>query len=549
MQYKNKDNWNKHTKYLFISGGVYSSLGKGLSVSSIGCLLKQFGLKVTCMKLDPYLNVDPGTMSPYQHGEVYVTKDGAETDLDLGHYERFLDIELEHNSSVTAGKIYKEIISGERQGKYSGKTIQVIPHVTDKIKKLIYQFSNITNADVIIVEIGGTVGDIESIPFIEAVRQIRYELPSNSTIFLHMVPLIEISTTKEIKTKPLQHSIKELRSLGIEPDILLIRSKNKINEYLRNKISSSCYINKLDIFSCVDLNSIYLLPEYLFNEKIHNRIAKKLKLNFKFNSLKPKLNEFLSLIKNNHKLTTNLKIAIVGKYIELKDAYLSIIESLKITSYYEKVALEIIWIDSSQNSKKIVNELKNVQGIIVPGGFDTRGVEGKLIAINYARVNKIPFLGICLGMQLACIEFARNELNLIDANSTEFNPKTKNNIIDLIVKDKVDLGGTLRLGNYQCSIISNSLALKIYKKSSILRRHRHRYEFNNKFKSLFEKKGFIFSGINFKNNLQEIIELKNHPYFIATQYHPEFNSTLYNPEPLFVGLINNAKKCLNFKKN
>ncbi|WP_027123930.1 CTP synthase [Mycoplasmoides pirum] len=533
--------WNKKTKYIFITGGVFSSLGKGLSAASIGCLLNQLGLKITSIKLDPYLNVDPGTMSPYQHGEVYVTKDGMETDLDLGHYERFLNVELTSLSSITAGKIYNKVIKAERDGKYVGKTIQVIPHVTDEIKNSIYQLGNETNSDIVIVEIGGTIGDIESIPFVEAMRQIKYELPDNQAVCIHVVPIIEISPSYEIKTKPLQHSIKELRSFGIEPDLLLVRSNKEISDDIKNKIAITTYVKLKNIFSCVDLDNIHLLPEYLYKQKIHNALAKKLNLKFKSKTLSKKFSDLISAIKNQ-KTQSLIKIAIVGKYTQLKDAYISIYESLKIASYYQNINLELVWIDAVLKKEQIIEELKKVNGLVIPGGFDNRGIDGKLFAIQYARENKLPFLGICLGMQLACVEFARNVLNLKDANSTEFNPDTKNKILDLIVKNKVQLGGTLRLGNYECSIKSNTLASKIYNKKNIKRRHRHRYEFNNDYLKDFEKAGFIFSGVNKKNNLQEIIEIKNHPFFIATQYHPEFNSTLYQPEVLFVNLIKNAKQ-------
>lgn len=538
--------WNQHTKYLFVTGGVLSSLGKGLSSASIGCILSQLGINVQAMKLDPYLNVDPGTMSPYQHGEVFVTSDGGETDLDLGHYERFLNKELSKSSSITSGRIYNEVIQNERQGRYLGKTIQVIPHVTDEIKKHIFKLGHETNADLILVEIGGTIGDIESIPFIESVRQISYELPKDCTIFLHTVPVIEIKTTGEAKTKPLQHSTKELRNLGIVPDLLLVRSEKPLQKQIKQKIAATCYIEEKNIFSCVDLSNIYLLPEFLFKQDIHKQIAKILNLKFKKTSLKPEWTNFTKLIKA--KKNKVVKIAIVGKYVELKDAYMSLYESLKIASYYQKVKLEIIWIDSSRkNQNKIIEELKEVDGLIVPGGFGFRGINGKLAAIKYARENNLPFLGICLGMQLACIEFAKNDLKLENPNSTEFDSKTKNNIIDIIIKDKVDIGGTLRLGNYECELKPGSLAAKLYKKNSVVRRHRHRYEFNNKYIEQFEKNNFIFSGYYKKDNLQEIIEIKNHPYFIACQYHPEFNSNPYKPEELFMGLIKAAAKNKVFK--
>ena len=531
---------NAKTKYLFVTGGVFSSLGKGLCAASIGALLTHLGLKVACLKIDPYLNIDCGTMSPYQHGEVFVTSDGTETDLDLGHYERFLGAELTSDSSITSGKIYNRVISAERKGKYLGKTIQVIPHVTDEIKNTLYELGHKTDADIIIVEVGGTIGDIESLPFMEAIRQMRSELNGRS-LLLHMVPLIELKISGEKKTKPLQQSIKELNSLGLNADLLFVRSSEVLDPKTRAKIMSTCYISNENIFSGPDLKNIYLLPQRLYHQKLHEQIAKKLDLKFKTKKPKQRWTNFVRLVNKAH--DQRVKIAIVGKYTELIDAYISLYESLKITAIHEQVDLDLVWVNSSKEKQEdILRKISKVDGIIVPGGFDKRGINGKLTAIKYAREKQVPFLGICLGMQLACIEFARNVIGLKDADSTEFNKKTKNNVIDLIVKDRnVDMGGTLRLGSYQCSLKPQTLAQSLYQANSVRRRHRHRYEFNNDYKELFEKHNFVFSGSDAQTGLQEIIELPNHPYFIAAQYHPEFNTTLYKPEELFSGLVRAIK--------
>ena len=532
---------NRKTKFIFVTGGVFSSLGKGLSAASVGSILTQLGLNVSAIKLDPYLNVDPGTMSPYQHGEVFVTKDGAETDLDLGHYERLLNKELTRGSSITAGTIYNRVIQNERQGKYLGKTIQVVPHVTDEIKKSVYCLANEINADVILIEIGGTVGDIESLPFIEAMRQIRWELPQENTLVIHTVPVIELQTTNEMKTKPLQHSTHHLRNLGITPDFLFVRSKSSLPIEIKTKIAAMCSIRIEHIFSCIDVSNLYLLPEHLYEQKVHEEISKILNLKYQTCHLSEKWLSFTNSIVA--KKTSLIKIALVGKYTEFKDAYMSLHESLKIASYHQNVDLHIEWINSVKiNKKEMIEILKTVDGLVIPGGFDKRGIDGKLMAIKYARENNLPFLGICLGMQLACIEFARNVLKLESANSTEFDKTTPDNIFDLITKTKVDVGGSLRLGNYSCSIKPNTLAAKLYQSDKVIRRHRHRYEFNNTYLKKFEQAGFQFSGFYSEKNLQEIIEIPNHPFFIACQYHPEFNSNPYCPEPLFVGLIESAKK-------
>ncbi len=529
------------TKYVFVTGGVYSSLGKGLTAASIGSLLKQFGLKVSSLKLDPYLNVDPGTMSPYQHGEVYVTKDGTETDLDLGHYERFLGAELTALSSITAGKIYNRVITAERRGEYAGKTIQVIPHVTDQIKQAIYQLGGQAGTDVVIVEIGGTIGDIESVPFIEAIRQMKHELPDASTAFLHVVPLIEIPVSKETKTKPLQHSVNQLRAHGIEPDLLLVRSPRPLEPEIKAKIAATTYVRHERIFSCVDLKDIHLLPEYLHKQKIHEALEEKLRLAYRSTKLSAPYRRLVAAVKGADGFGA-VAIGIVGKYTQLKDAYISLYESLNIAAYYERINLRLEWIDAARPAASITDALRKVDGLIIPGGFDTRGIPGKLAAIKHARESGLPFLGICLGMQLACIEFARNVLGLKGADSTEFDKDAKHPILDLIDKREVGLGGSLRLGSYECAIKPGTLAARIYGARKISRRHRHRYEVNNAYVKRFERAGFVFSGRNPQNDLQEIIELKDHPFFIGVQYHPEFSTTLYDPEILFASLLRAAKR-------
>ena len=534
------------TKYVFVTGGVVSGLGKGITASSVALLLKSRGYKVFMQKFDPYFNVDPGTMNPIQHGEVYVTYDGCETDLDLGHYERFIDEELNYSSNITSGKIYKSVIEKERKGDYLGATVQMVPHITNEIKNKVYEAGTSSNADIVITEIGGTVGDIESQPFIEALRQVQYELGRENTFFIHCTLIPYIFGSGELKTKPTQNSVKDLRNMGITPDALVCRVPYETNDSLKNKLSLFCSIPVSNIIDSIDVNNIYEIPINYHKQKIDEIILKQFKLPLKRAHLK----YWEDLIKTVENLNGEIEIALVGKYVELHDAYLSVAESLRHAGYTISKKININWIDSeilekeSANLKKI---FKNAQGILVPGGFGSRGIEGKIKAIKYARENKIPFLGICLGMQLAVIEFARNVCHIEDANSTEFDPMCKNPIIDLMADQKaiINMGGTLRLGNYECKIKKNTLAYKDYKTDTILERHRHRYEFNNLYKDVLEKNGMIFSGINTKANLVEIIELANHPHFIASQFHPEFKSRPTKPHPLFLSFIEAANKIRN----
>jgi CTP synthase len=526
----------RNTKFIFITGGVVSSLGKGIAAASLGRLLKNKGLKVFMLKLDPYINVDPGTMSPYQHGEVFVTNDGGETDLDLGHYERFIDENLSKNSSITTGKIYQSVIEKERSGAYLGATVQVIPHITNEIKERLLSLAKDYDCDVLITEIGGTVGDIESLPFLESIRQMRRDLGSNNTLFIHntLVPYLE--TTGELKTKPTQHSVKELRSLGITPDIIILRTAISIPEESKEKVALFCDVKKEAVIECKDVDVLYEVMLNLKRENLDLLVCKQLQLTEKPSDIKV----FEDLIKRIKTLKKKTKIALVGKYVSLRDAYLSVSESLNHAGYEHNTEVDIEWIDSTKvNLENVDSLLKSADGILIPGGFGKRGIEGKILAIKYARENKIPLLGICLGMQLAVIEFARNVCDLKNANSTEFDPNTTYNVIDYLPNQYqgINYGGTLRLGAYECDLEPNTIASKAYKTNQILERHRHRYEFNNQFIKVFKEKGMLLSGINQSMNLVEIIELKDHPFFIATQFHPEFLSRPDKPHPLFSKFI------------
>ncbi len=530
-------------KYVFVTGGVVSGLGKGITASSIALLLKSRGYKVFMQKFDPYFNVDPGTMNPIQHGEVFVTYDGCETDLDLGHYERFIDEELNYSSNITSGKIYKSVIEKERKGDYLGATVQMVPHITNEIKNKVYEAASSSNADIVITEIGGTVGDIESQTMIEALRQVQYELGKKETFFIHCTLVPYIFGSDELKTKPTQNSVKDLRNMGINLDALVIRVPFVTNQNIKNKLSLFCSVPVENIIDSVDVNNIYQVPINYYHEKIDEIILKQFELPLRKANLKY-WEELINIVDN---LKDELEISLVGKYVELHDAYLSVCESLRHAGYKVNKKIKINWVDSESLEKESCNlkdVFKNSKGILVPGGFGSRGIEGKIKAINYARVNKIPFLGICLGMQLAVIEFARNVCHLEDANSTEFNPLCKNPVIDLMADQKaiINMGGTLRLGNYECSLKKNTLAYKDYNTDIILERHRHRYEFNNKYRDILEKHGMVFSGINTKANLVEIIELNNHPHFIASQFHPEFKSRPTKPHPLFLSFIEAANK-------
>ena len=526
------------TKYVFVTGGVVSGLGKGITASSLALLLKSRGYKVFMQKFDPYINVDPGTMNPIQHGEVFVTYDGCETDLDLGHYERFIDEELNYTSNITNGKIFKSVIEKERRGDYLGATVQMVPHVTNEIKNKVYEAGMVTGADIVITEIGGTVGDIESQSMIEALRQIQYEKGTENTFFVHCTLIPYIYGSNELKTKPTQNSVRDLRNMGIRPDALVCRTPFETGENIKKKLSLFCSVPTENVIDSVDVKNIYEIPINYYNQKFDEIVLKQ------FNLPIPKANlkYWEDLIKTVDNLKNEIEIALVGKYVELHDAYISVAESLHHAGYKYNTKVNINWVDSEDLEKDNVNlkeVFKNSKGILVPGGFGTRGTNGKIKAINYARTNKIPFLGICLGMQLAVIEFAQNVLKLEDATSTEFDSMCKNPVIDLMADQKAvsNMGGTLRLGNYECTLVPNTLASKIYKTDKILERHRHRYEFNNKYKEQLEEKGMIFSGINEANNLVEIIELKDHPHFIASQFHPEFKSRPTRPHPLFDSFI------------
>ncbi len=533
-------------RFIFVTGGVVSSLGKGLSSASLAYLLKSQGYKVRVRKMDPYLNVDPGTMSPFQHGEVFVTDDGAETDLDLGHYERFTNISAKKSDNITTGKIYSDIIKRERKGKYLGKTVQVIPHVTDRIKEFIK--GDISNEDFVICEIGGTVGDIESLPFVEAIRQFSNEVGKNKSLFIHLTLVPFLKSSDEIKTKPTQHSVKELRSLGIQPDIVICRSQKSIPLDQRKKISLFCNVSIDNVIETVDVRTIYEAPISFYNEKLDKQVLK-------FFKLKPKkkinLLPWKKITKSVLTKRKTINIAIIGKYVNLKDAYKSLDEALIHGGISNNVKVNLIRIESDKLKPFQVKELlKNTSGILIPGGFGKRGTEGKISAINYARNHKIPFLGICFGMQMAVIEFARNVLKIKKAGSSELDKKcypvigllnewNKNG--KLIKGTNIDLGGTMRLGLYEAKLRHNSLIQRIYKSKSIFERHRHRYEVNNQLVNSFEKKGMIFSGMSPDNKLPEIIELKNHPWFIGVQFHPEFKSRPLNPHPLFSSFIKAAK--------
>ncbi|MEW5758949.1 MAG: CTP synthase [Candidatus Omnitrophota bacterium] len=530
------------TKYIFVTGGVISSLGKGIASASIGRILEARGLKIAMIKLDPYINVDPGTMNPYQHGEVYVTDDGAETDLDLGHYERFTNAKVGKFSNATTGQIYNSVIQKERHGDYLGKTVQVIPHITDEIKLRIKEAKQDKNVDIVIVEIGGTVGDIESLPFLEAIRQFLLECGKENVIYVHLTLVPFIRAAQELKTKPTQHSVGTLREIGIQPDILLCRTEHPLSDDLKSKISLFCNVDKSAVFDAVDVRSIYEVPLEFKAQGLDNKILKLLRLKGRNTDLKL-WREIVVKRSLNPKFKT--KIAVVGKYIELQDAYKSIYEALKHGGIANDCEVEIKRIDAEDVYKNGAEfYLNDVKGILVPGGFGFRGVEGKIKAIEYARVNKIPFLGICLGVQTAAIEFARNVCSFKDANSTEFNKHTNYPVICLIEEQKKikNLGGTMRLGAYPCAIKKNTLAYKVYKKEIISERHRHRYEFNNRYRKIFEENGVIFSGNYAKLNLVEILELRNHPYFIAGQFHPEFKSKPDRAHPLFYAFIKASLK-------
>ena len=528
-------------KYIFVTGGVVSGLDKGITAASLGRLLKNRGYKVVNQKFDPYINVDPGTMSPYEHGEVFVTDDGAETDLDLGHYERFTDESLTKNCSISMGKIYQEVLDRERRGDYLGKTVQVIPHITNAIKEKIYAFEN-TDADIVITELGGTVGDIEGLSLIESIRQVGIENAPEDVVYIHVTLLPYIHGSNELKSKPTQHSVKELQSLGVKPDILVCRSETEIPENLREKMALFCNVRKEDIIANRTASCLYEVPLMLEAEGLAVQVCKHLRLD----NIEPKNSEWEKMIKNiNNIPEKEVKIAIVGKYVRLEDSYLSVAESLHHAGFANNVKVSIKYIDSETITNENAKEkLKDLDGIIVPGGFGNRGIEGKIQTIKYARENKIPFLGICLGMQMAVVEFARDVLKLEDVNSEEFEPECKNPVIHIMTDQKVitKKGGTMRLGSYPCQIKEGTLAYKIYKQKNINERHRHRFEYNNDYREEMGKAGLTISGTSPDGSLVEIVEIKDHPFFIAGQFHPEFKSRPDRPAPLFVELVKAAKE-------
>lgn len=523
-------------RYIFVTGGVLSSLGKGVSSAAIASLLEEMGYRVTLQKLDPYLNVDPGTMSPYQHGEIYVTEDGAETDLDLGHYERFTKAQMGRENNITSGRVYFNVLQRERKGDYLGATVQVIPHITNEIKRLIRSIEK--DHDFVIVEVGGTVGDIESLPFLEAIRQLGMELGRENCVYVHVTYVPYIKSAGELKTKPTQHSVKELRAIGIQPDVLICRSECEIPKEVKEKLSLFTNVSPSAVISAHDVETIYEVPLIFKKQGLHLWLAKRFNLEPKDGE--GKWEKIVSIIKSAKE---EVKVALVGKYVSLRDAYKSVVEALTHGSIANRVKLNILWVNSENVEEELLHE---ADGILVPGGFGERGIEGKIKAINYGRLSKKPTFGICLGMQLMCVEFARNVLNLKGANSTEFDPNTPHPVIDIMEEQKQieELGGTMRLGAYPCVLKEGTKVREIYKKEVIYERHRHRYEFNNAYRELFEKNGFVISGVSPDGRLVEVIELKDHPWFIGCQFHPEFKSKPFDPHPLFVSFI---KACIDAK--
>ncbi|MDL5045720.1 CTP synthase [Oscillatoria amoena NRMC-F 0135] len=532
-------------KYIFVTGGVTSSLGKGIISASLGKLLQSRGFNVTIQKFDPYINIDPGTLNPYEHGECYVTNDGAETDLDLGHYERFLNVATSQANNVTTGRIYNNVITKERQGEYLGKTVQVIPHITDEIKRNIFLLGESGKYDVIITEIGGSVGDIESLPFIEAVRQVKWDIGSNNALVIHLTLIPYLKAARELKTKPTQHSVKELLSYGVQPDILVCRTELPLPLDIRKKLALFCNVHLNSVIEAIDADTIYDVPILMRKEKLDERVLAKLKMTSKSEPDLEHWKDFLGKLKNPVEEVT---IGLVGKYVTLPDAYKSIAEAFVHAGAQNDCRVNVKWISSEDLDKESVHSiLKGLHGVLVAPGFGERGMEGKIEAIRHVRENKIPFFGICLGMQCAVIEFARNVLGL-EASSTELNPKTKNPVIDLMEEQKkiTAKGGTMRLGAYACKLKKSSKAAAAYGETSIRERHRHRYEFNNKYFDQIEAAGMRAVGINPESSLVEVVELKDHPWFIGVQYHPELRSTVMNPHPLFVKFVAAA---IEFKKS
>jgi CTP synthase len=531
------------TKYIFVTGGVVSGLGKGITSASLGNLLKSRGLSVINQKLDPYINVDPDTMNPFQHGEVFVTEDGATTDLDLGHYERFTGVNLRKDSNVTTGSIYRKVIESERKGDYLGATVQVIPHITDEIKRRVKGISN--DIDVQITEIGGTVGDIEILPFLEAARQIRKELGSENVMFIHVTLVPFIGPSTELKTKPTQHSVTLLRAAGISPDLIVLRSDRELNEEIKSKVSQFCDVPLSKVVNAPDLDDIYEVPLRMFDEGLDSAVDDRLKLN----SNSPDLSQWKTMVNLKENASDTVKVAILGKYFGLPDSYLSVVESLKHSCLQNNVKLDLHWIDADNFE---LSSLDEIDGVIVPGGFGYRGIEGKISAIQYIRENKIPFLGICLGLQCAVIEFARNVCGISDANSSEFSQNIKNYVIDLLPNqdlDKDDVGASMRLGTYPCKINPDTIASNVYGEEVIYERHRHRYEVNNKYRDILIENGLTIGGVSPDNNLVEMIEIQDHPYFVASQFHPEFKSRPWDPAPLFYEFISASLKTKSSESN
>ena len=527
------------TKFVFVTGGVVSSIGKGIVAASLGRLLKSRDYSVSILKLDPYINVDPGTMSPFQHGEVFVTHDGAETDLDLGHYERFTDTSMSRLNSVTTGSIYQSVINRERRGDYNGGTVQVIPHITNEIKDRITRVAQNTNPDVVITEIGGTVGDIESLPFLEAIRQFRKDVGRQNVLYMHVTLIPWIASAGELKTKPTQHSVKELRSIGVQPDVLVCRCDRQLPEGIKEKLSAFCDVPVECVIPCIDAKSIYEVPLILEQEGLATQTLSQLQMK----QQPPDLQQWQTLVKRMYNPQHRIEIAIVGKYVQLSDAYLSVVEALRHAAIATRGELHIRWVNSEElETEPAEIHLKGVDAIVVPGGFGSRGVDGKIAAIKYARERQVPFLGLCLGMQCCVIEWARNVAKLKNADSAEFDEKSVNPVINLLPEqqDVVDLGGTMRLGVYPCQIVPNTLAYKLYREQVTYERHRHRYEFNNAYRNLFLESGYLIGGTSPNGKLVEIVELPDHPYFIACQFHPEFLSRPNAPHPLFKGLVEAA---------
>ena len=530
-----------HTKYIFVTGGVVSGLGKGITAASLGRLLKARGYKVTIQKFDPYINLDPGTMSPYQHGEVFVTEDGAETDLDVGHYERFIDENLNINSNTTTGKIYWSVLNKERKGEYLGATVQVIPHITNEIKERVYRASKVDNSDIVITEIGGTVGDIESHPYLEAIRQVSREIGRENCMYVHVTLIPYLSKGGEMKTKPTQHSVKELLSIGIQPDMVVLRTEYPLSQDMRGKVSLFCNVEEDCIIQNLDAESLYEIPIMLEAEGLAKAVCKKLSLEDKA----PDLTDWMEVLNKERNMDKEVNIALVGKYVGLHDAYLSIVESLRHAGIYNSANINISWVNSENVSDENVAEiLSGADGILVPGGFGDRGIEGKITAIKYARENKVPFLGICLGMQCAVIEFARNVLGYKEAHSSEILPSTQHPVIDLMPeqRDIEDMGGTMRLGAYPCKLYEGTKAYEAYGEDLIYERHRHRYEFNNEYRKIFAEKGMVIAGISPNEKLVEIVELKDHPWFVGVQFHPEFKSRPNRANPIFREFVASAVK-------